>query len=81
MSQAIEAVLALKKWNQNIVRQLKMISEADKNQSFLVQGNDGRQIEIDQKDVKGLKLGVILALGMIEKFPVKIEANTNNEEE
>ena len=70
MSQELEAILALKQWNENIVGQLKMITEG--KESFKVQGSDGQIIDVPKKHNKGIRMGVTIALEMIEKFPVEI---------
>jgi hypothetical protein len=72
---ATEAVFLLKEWNENIVRQLEIVANADKDTNFMVEDGEGNKIEIDKKDVKGLRFGAMLALDMIKKFPVTISQN------
>lgn len=70
MSQELEAILALKQWNENIVGQLEMITEGQEN--FKIQGEGGELIDIPKKHNKGIRIGVRIALDMIKDFPVQI---------
>lgn len=70
MSQELEAILALKKWNENIVGQLKMITEGQ--QDFKVKGSNGELIDVPKDYNKGIRFGVTIALDMIKDFPVQI---------
>lgn len=81
MSEELEIILQLKKWNESIVRQLKMIVDADKDTNFLVEGKEGEKVEVKKEDRYGVRLGVILALGMIDPFPVSISENESDESE
>lgn len=79
--QLLEALLLTREWNKNIVDQLNMIINADEDTNFMVESESGTEgrIPVDKKDIKGLKYGIIIAKGMIEKFPVKISNNDNED--
>ena len=79
--QLLEALLLTREWNKNIVDQLNMIINADEDTNFMVESESGTEgrIPVDKKDIKGLKYGIINAKGMIEKFPVKISNNDNED--
>lgn len=69
----LEIVLGLQSWHGNIVKQLELVTEHDGE--IRVDDGDGNQIKLEGDIAKGVKYGVIVALGLIKEFPLKITEN------
>jgi hypothetical protein len=77
--QYLEIILQTNKWFDNKKKQLKLISENKDESKFLIEGKDGKKIELPDELKKGFILGIITALDVLGDFPVKItRPNTSN---
>ncbi|MEZ7494491.1 hypothetical protein QO206_03275 [Leeuwenhoekiella aequorea] len=75
-NELIQGLLLTKKWNDNIVKQLKMITEGKQN--FKVVNERGDLIDVPQDYNKGIRFGVTIALNMIKEFPVQMSNESEN---
>lgn len=79
-TQLLETIIKLQSWHNNNVAQLKVISEMDEETKVQFEAVDGEKIVLKKEDHKGFKMGVLIALEMIGKFPVEI-SNIDDDDE
>lgn len=70
--QYVQMIIDTKEWHENKVGQLKLLIEKGAESKIMVQGEDGKQVEMPKEHVKGFIMGVTIALEVFGKFPINI---------
>lgn len=81
MSQEIEIILALKEWHRNAVEQLRSITNAPEGTNFKAMNIEGEVVDIPKKYMPGIKIGVSIALDLIDQFPITITETNNTQDD
>ena len=77
MSSNKEIFEGLKKWYDHSTKQMKMLRDSDPSEGKVtLQHTDGNSTEISGDVLKGLKLGMGLALEIIGPFPITAEVKS-----
>ena len=77
----IEIIIKSKKWFDSKIEQLQRLVDAPADMKINFEGKEGTTIELPDKDRKAFLVGISVAIEIIGKFPINIEANDNTEDD
>lgn len=76
----VEIIIQTKEWYNGKVSQIEQIVSSIGEAEIKFQGDDGNQSELPEEHEKGFKLGLMIALEILGKYPVSINDKEEEEE-
>lgn len=70
----LDIILSLKEKHEKKLEAMEQIVNLDDGQNILIRGTkDGESFELPEKHRVGFVSGIVLAMGILGEFPVKVE--------
>ncbi len=76
-----EIIIKTKEWFDNKIKQLQGLVDAPADMKINFEGKEGTTTELPDKDRKAFLVGISVAIEVIGKFPVNIEATKDTEDD